>query len=181
MCAAGERRLPGENCRIPPHRKRALLQTGGVARLRVLIHLAAACAVLGLALAVGRWLRDPEPGGPLVAILLLTVVIALCVHRLYREGGIGRPAAPAVTEAVVPTPPAPISEPPLWMSGDLLNLNLADAHELQTLPGVGKVTAERIVEERDRGGPFDSVADLARVGGLGPARISAIAERARTS
>jgi competence protein ComEA len=66
------------------------------------------------------------------------------------------------------------------MTGGRVDLNHAGVRELQTLPGVGKVTAERIVEERERGGPFDSVADLARVGGLGPARIRAIADRART-
>jgi competence ComEA-like helix-hairpin-helix protein len=141
--------------------------------------------VLGIALAVGRWLRDPEPGGPLVAILALAVVIGLCAHRLYREGGVGRrpptpvPAAPAPPPATVAAPPPP-SPSPLWMTGDRVDLNHADVRELQTLPGVGKVTAERIVEERERGGPFDSVADLARVRGLGPARIRAIADRART-
>jgi competence protein ComEA len=52
--------------------------------------------------------------------------------------------------------------------------------ELQTLPGVGRVTAEHIVGERERGGPFGSVDDLARVGGLGPARIRALSARVRT-
>jgi competence ComEA-like helix-hairpin-helix protein len=163
-----------------------LLHTGGVARLRVLIHLAAACAVLGLALAVGRWLRDPEPGGPLVAIFAVAAVIALCAHRLYREGGIGRRAPTRAAEAQgVPGPREngfALRSPQAETSGRrYVDLNHASLRELQTLPGVGKVTAERIVEERERGGPFDSVADLARVGGIGPVRIRAIAERARTS
>ena len=149
-------------------------------RLRVVIHLATACAVLGLAVAVGRWLRDPEPGAPLVAIVVLGAVIALCAHRLYRDGGVGRraPPAPAVpAPAVLPADVAEPPPPPLWMTGDRVDLNHASLRQLQTLPGVGKVTAERIIAQR----PFNSVDDLARVGGLGPARIRAIAERARTS
>jgi competence ComEA-like helix-hairpin-helix protein len=174
-----------------------LVQTCGVARLRPLIHLAAGCAVIGLALAVGRWLRDPEPGGPLLAILALAAVIALAARRLYRPGGLGRrpPAAePALVAPVVPAPAAP--PPPLWMTRERLRppvtasddlratlhfLNSAGVTELQTLPGVGKLTAERIVGERERGGPFATVEDLARVGGLGPGRIRALSKRVKTS
>jgi hypothetical protein len=168
----------------------ALLQTGGVGRLRVVIHLATACAVLGLAVAVGRWLRDPEPGGPLVALVALAALIGLCAHRLYRVSNVARWSPLAVTGGrnrsheglarAEPPPPPRSPPPPLWMTADLLDLNHANAVELQTLPGVGKVTAERIVQERERR-PFGSVDDLARVGGLGPARIRAIAERVRTS
>jgi competence ComEA-like helix-hairpin-helix protein len=159
----------------------------GVARLRPLIHLAAACAVVGLALAFGRWLRDPEPGGPLLAILALAAVIALAAHRLYRAGGLGRqpPEVAVAAEPVAPPAEAPVAPPPttpspLWMTDDRIDLNSAGVSELQTLPGVGKLTAERIVGERERGGAFSSVDDLARVGGLGPARIGALYERVRT-
>ena len=155
------------------------MQTGGVARLRTLIHLAAACAVVGLAFAVGRWLRDPEPGGPLLAILVLGAVVALSAHRLYRAGGLGR-RPPAAEPALPPAPVVPAPPPPLWMTDDRLDLNSAGVTELQTLPGVGKLTAERIVGERESGGPFGTVDDLARVGGLGPARIRALSERVRT-
>jgi hypothetical protein len=151
-----------------------------VGRLRAVIHLATACAVIGLALAVGRWLRDPEPGGSLVAIVILGAVVGLCAHRLYRTGGLGRRSPPPALIPEPAVPPVQVADPPrpsLWLTGGRVDLNHASLRELQTLPGVGKVTAERIAAER----PFDSVDDLARVDGLGPARISAIAERARTS
>lgn len=178
-------RYPGTAGSNPSHHDPALLQTGGVGRLRVVIHLATACAVLGLAVAAGRWLRNPEPGGPLVAIVALAAVVGLCAHRLYRAGGLGRNVARRSPLAVTggrnrSHEDLPRAEPPpqpLWLTGDRLDLNLASLRELQTLPGVGKVTAERIVAER----PFGSVDDLVRVGGLGPARIRAIAERVRTS
>ncbi|HLA38557.1 MAG TPA: helix-hairpin-helix domain-containing protein, partial [Candidatus Glassbacteria bacterium] len=59
-----------------------------------------------------------------------------------------------------------------------LDVNSATADELQTLAGIGPVLAERIVAERDRGGPFDDGDDLARrVQGIGPATVSALAGR----
>jgi hypothetical protein len=159
----------------------ALLQNGGVGRLRFVIHLATACAVLGFAVVVGRWLRDPEPGGPLVALVVVGAVVGLCAHRLYRVSNVARRSPLAVTggrnRSPEDLPRADPPPPPLWLTGDRLDLNHASLRELQTLPGVGKVTAERIVAER----PFGSVDDLARVGGLGPARIRAIAERVCTS
>ncbi|HEY8417604.1 MAG TPA: MBL fold metallo-hydrolase, partial [Limnochordales bacterium] len=51
-----------------------------------------------------------------------------------------------------------------------INVNSASAEELTRLVHVGPVLAERIVALR----PFTSVADLARVPGLGPARVAAI-------
>lgn len=47
-----------------------------------------------------------------------------------------------------------------------VNINTADADELQLLPGVGPSIAKRIVDAR-AAGPFESPADLARVNGIG--------------
>jgi competence protein ComEA len=48
-----------------------------------------------------------------------------------------------------------------------LDLNRATALELQELPGIGPVLAERIVAFRERQGPFLSVEDLLQVPGIG--------------
>ena len=56
----------------------------------------------------------------------------------------------------------------------LVNLNRASAQELQQLPGVGPVLAERIVADRDANGPFASVGDLDRVPGVGAAIVGAL-------
>lgn len=45
-----------------------------------------------------------------------------------------------------------------------LNLNTASAAELEALPGIGPVTARRIVEYRTRNGPFKSIDDLRKAG-----------------
>lgn len=48
-----------------------------------------------------------------------------------------------------------------------LDLNSADAAALETLPGVGPVTAERIIEWRQANGRFGSVEELTEVQGIG--------------
>src|SRR2546426_6257541 len=53
--------------------------------------------------------------------------------------------APAAARGA--TPPAPIS-------GEKVNINTAGVDELVTLPGIGKAYAARIVEYRQKNGPF---------------------------
>ncbi|MEV6812855.1 helix-hairpin-helix domain-containing protein [Micromonospora sp. NPDC051296] len=55
-------------------------------------------------------------------------------------------------------------------TGGRVNLNTATAAQLETLPGVGPVLAQRIIEHRDRHGGFRSVSDLRQVNGIGDAR-----------
>ncbi len=57
-------------------------------------------------------------------------------------------------------------------SGRLLDLNRATVAELDALPGIGNVLASRIVEWREREGPFQSVNDLGKVDGIGPALLA---------
>lgn len=49
----------------------------------------------------------------------------------------------------------------------LLNLNAASLAELEKLPGVGPATAARIVEYRQKSGPFRRIEDLMNVRGIG--------------
>ena len=54
-------------------------------------------------------------------------------------------------------------------TGGLVDLNTAGVAELDALPGIGPVLAQRIIDHRSRQGPFRSVEELDDVPGIGPA------------
>jgi competence ComEA-like helix-hairpin-helix protein len=88
------------------------------------------------------------------------------------------PAAPAKragpSSAASPTPssPPPAASPP--PPAEPLDVNHADVTALARLPGVGSGLAQRIVEERERRGRFDSPEALRYVLGMGPKKLAAI-------
>jgi competence protein ComEA len=56
----------------------------------------------------------------------------------------------------------------------LVHVNHADASQLEALPGVGPVLAERIVAHREASGPFAAVEDLLGVPGIGEAKLASL-------
>lgn len=61
------------------------------------------------------------------------------------------------------------------LPGERLDLNTADAEELQKLPGIGPALAQAIVDYRVEHGPFSDTEAVMNVPGIGPARYAAIA------
>jgi competence ComEA-like helix-hairpin-helix protein len=55
-----------------------------------------------------------------------------------------------------------------------IDLNAASVKELQQLPGVGPVTAKRIVEMREKSGRFRRVEDLLAVRGISQKKLEAL-------
>lgn len=70
--------------------------------------------------------------------------------------------------------PAVGSAAPAAVSGGLVSLNQATAADLESLPGVGPVTAARIVAHREAHGPFAAVEDLLDVPGIGEGKLAAL-------
>jgi competence protein ComEA len=62
-------------------------------------------------------------------------------------------------------------------SGGAVNLNAATATQLDSLPGVGPVLAQRIVDYRTQHGPFSSVEQLREVSGIGAAKFANLRSR----
>ncbi len=73
--------------------------------------------------------------------------------------------APAVKSANASAPAA------------LINLNTASAQQLDTLPGVGAKVAARIIEYRQKNGPFKKIEDLMNVRGIGEKNFLKIKDR----
>lgn len=71
------------------------------------------------------------------------------------------------------------SDLPAGEGDGILSLSGATAGELEALPGVGPVLAERIVSFRDENGGFEVVEDLLQVPGIGEAKLAAIRDLVR--
>ena len=57
-----------------------------------------------------------------------------------------------------------------------VNINTASTEELDTLPGIGPSTAEKIVADREANGPFATIEDLKRVSGIGDKKYANLSE-----
>lgn len=67
-------------------------------------------------------------------------------------------------QETAPTEPTPI------------DINTATVQQLSSLPGIGQVLAQRIISYRTANGPFESLADLTKVEGVGEKKLEAILE-----
>jgi len=58
-----------------------------------------------------------------------------------------------------------------------IDINRADRGELMMLPGIGPSLADRILDYRDAHGPFEGLAELRKVSGIGPATLEKLRPR----
>ncbi|MBO4207333.1 helix-hairpin-helix domain-containing protein [Micromonospora echinofusca] len=106
---------------------------------------------------------------PGVDVALLNLARKVSDGELILVGVTAPPgAAPAGGSGAVPgAPGGPADGLP---AGGKVNLNTATLAQLDTLPGVGPVLAQRILAHRDQHGGFRAVSDLRQVDGIGESR-----------
>ena len=95
--------------------------------------------------------------------IVLTSLAVGCARRSYRSEVRQTPDASASA-----TSNRPRTETP---SAPRININTASADELEKLPGIGKGLAERIIEHREKYGPFRKPAHLIIVRGISDKRF----------
>gem|GEM_PF-2128042 len=83
----------------------------------------------------------------------------------------GEPVTPkAPTPTLTPTPtPTPAGK---------VNINTAGLDELQRLTGIGPALAQRILDDREKHGPYESVDELRRVSGIGEKTVEKLTDQA---
>lgn len=96
--------------------------------------------------------------------------------------------SPEVTKAAEEAKPVKTSEPSVQVQSAVeeipaeeadsgrIDLNAANAEELQTLPGIGEVLAGRIIDYREEHGRFQFAEELMNVKGIGEKTFAKIAE-----
>ncbi|ONI85777.1 hypothetical protein ALI22I_28630 [Saccharothrix sp. ALI-22-I] len=121
----------------------------------------------------------PSPG-------LVTVPSGARVADALQAAGGANPGADLTTlnlarkvadgEQIAVGIPAP---QPAGATAEPLDLNTATKDQLDTLPGVGPVTAQRIVDRRQKRGPFTSLEQLGEIEGIGDAKLTKLRELVR--
>ena len=81
------------------------------------------------------------------------------------------PSVSGTTANGTGTSDSDLNAPP---SDQLININTASALELATLPGIGDVIAQRIVDYRTEHGAFKTVGELTEVEGIGEKRLETL-------
>ena len=108
-------------------------------------------------------------------MILLTCIFAVflggfMLGRNYNHSEI-QLSSIQVSEKVVESPKTVVSNPG---TSERININTASVSDLMCLPGIGTVTAEKIVAYRKENGRFTSVAQLTNVSGIGEKKLAEI-------
>lgn len=111
-----------------------------------------------------------KKGGSYILIALTLVFAAFVCGMLCGRNLSGKEVTVQISNHEVTVP----SNQPSASSDEKININTASARLLDTLPGIGPVLAQRIVDYREANGPFQDITELANVQGIGADKLTDI-------
>ncbi len=111
----------------------------------------------------------------ILVVLLLLSLVQQGVRWRLGSGGINVSIAEPRVAAAAQAKPAEVPADDAERHCPLVHVNTAGMAELQSLPGIGPVLAERIIIAR-REKVFLEIRDLLRVSGIGEKRLAQIAD-----
>lgn len=108
-------------------------------------------------------MQKQQPNRKVLLFLATLVVLAGIVWgALFLIAPIWQPGTPVTYMPALPQTEAAAESAPT----QLVDLNIADAETLQTLPGIGPAKAAAIIAYREEHGPFAALQDVANVPGI---------------
>jgi competence protein ComEA len=158
LAGVGASEGPATASRIAPLERD---QGAGAEAPRLVVHVVGAVRRAGLfRLPEGARVADAltRAGGPTVRADLSLVNLAAPLAD-GQQVVVPRRGPPGSAPAGAPT------------TGMKVSLAMATVEQLDELPGIGPITAQKIVDWRATHGPFRSVEDLDAIPGIGPARV----------
>ena len=108
--------------------------------------------------------------------VFLALIVGIFIGRQSISGMVVIPEVPVITTHSVDPLGEGVDETQQTNSGESgkVNINTASVSLLQTLPNIGSVLAQRIVDYREENGNFSAPEDLLMVEGIGEKRLDEI-------
>ena len=115
-----------------------------------------------------------KKGGILTLLCLTLAFVGFAFGMLVGRNIDKEPVTIGISSKPEPTIGQTVHNAQETVAAMRININTASAQILDALPGIGHVLAQRIIDYRQKNGPFMDVAELSKVEGIGSEKLLAL-------